>query len=190
MSSALGCQRALSQGRLTPFHGLRPPPISIDAYIDRIAKYTKCSPVCFVMALVYIDLLSQRDDNMCLTSLNIHRLLLSGTMLAAKLMDDHYYNNAYYAKVGGISTQEINNLELAMLKLLDYRLLISSEVLKTYLKHLQSGGVLMGTYDFSKHSVGKKRRSYAGTDIEETRRTQRRSSVGDYGDESLGAEPY
>ena len=32
--------------------------------------------------------------------LNVHRLLLTGVLLAAKLMDDRYYSNAYYAKVG------------------------------------------------------------------------------------------
>lgn len=42
---------------------------------------------------------SQADDRLCPSRLNIHRLLLTGAMLAAKLMDDHYYNNAYYAKV-------------------------------------------------------------------------------------------
>jgi Cyclin len=31
--------------------------------------------------------------------LNVHRLLLTGVLLAAKLMDDRYYSNAYYAKV-------------------------------------------------------------------------------------------
>ena len=34
------------------------------------------------------------------TPLNVHRLLITGILLAAKLMDDNYFNNAYYAKVG------------------------------------------------------------------------------------------
>jgi hypothetical protein len=32
-------------------------------------------------------------------------------MMAAKYYDDRYYNNEYYAKVGGISNNEINSLE-------------------------------------------------------------------------------
>jgi hypothetical protein len=32
------------------------------------------------------------------TPLNVHRLLITGVLLAAKLMDDNYFNNAYYAK--------------------------------------------------------------------------------------------
>jgi hypothetical protein len=33
-------------------------------------------------------------------------------MLGAKFADDFYYKNEFYAKIGGISKTEINNLEL------------------------------------------------------------------------------
>ena len=39
---------------LTCFCGTRAPPISIADYIARIAKYSKCSPVCFIMAWSYL----------------------------------------------------------------------------------------------------------------------------------------
>lgn len=42
---------------------------------------------------------AQADEAMRPVPLNVHRLMLTGVLLAAKLMDDHYYNNAYYAKV-------------------------------------------------------------------------------------------
>ena len=37
------------------FHGKRVPPISLPAYLERIAKYTKVSPACFVVAVIYMD---------------------------------------------------------------------------------------------------------------------------------------
>lgn len=43
----------------TVFHGRRQPSISIQDYIQRLAKFSKCSPICFVMALIYIDKLQQ-----------------------------------------------------------------------------------------------------------------------------------
>lgn len=49
-------------GKKTEFHGARQPPISIDDYLRRIAKYAKCSPVCFVMAHTYIERLAQVPD--------------------------------------------------------------------------------------------------------------------------------
>ncbi|KZV32420.1 hypothetical protein F511_03703 [Dorcoceras hygrometricum] len=106
---------------ITIFHGLRAPSLSIQQYIDRIFKYSCCSPSCFVIAHIYLDRFIQRM-NSCLTSLNIHRLLITGVMVAAKFMDDAFFNNAYYARVGGVSTTEMNRLETRFLFAVDFRL--------------------------------------------------------------------
>ncbi len=42
----------------------------------RILKYAGCSPECFVLALVYIDRLIQRNG-VSLCSLNIHRIIIT-----------------------------------------------------------------------------------------------------------------
>ena len=49
-------------------------------------------------------------------------------MLAAKFFDDLFYNNAFYAKLGGVSPGEMNALELELLHLLDFALFIKPEV--------------------------------------------------------------
>lgn len=72
---------------ITLFHGLRAPSLSIQQYIDRIFKYSCCSPSCFIIAHIYVDRFIQRM-NLCLTSLNVHRLLITSVMVAAKFMDD------------------------------------------------------------------------------------------------------
>ena len=46
-------------------------------------------------------------------------------MLAAKFLDDHYYNNAYYAKIGGIQKSEINLLEIEFVRRIDFNLNVS-----------------------------------------------------------------
>ena len=33
---------------------------------------------------------------------SVHRLLITAVMLAAKLTDDNYYNNAFYARVSSV----------------------------------------------------------------------------------------
>lgn len=43
-------------------------------------------------------------------------------MLATKFFDDRYYNNEYYARVGGIGASEMNLLERDFLQLLNFRL--------------------------------------------------------------------
>jgi hypothetical protein len=166
---------------LTVFHGLRAPPISVEAYLVRIAKYAKCSPACFVQGLALVFRLAKRDAAYQLTSLNVHRLVLTGVLLSAKFLDDHYYNNAFYAKVGwkvqraaheanrplrtavlhsafvpdvhpsspvrllpcapaqvgGVSTAELNRLEVEMLQLLSFRLLVPREELEQLLVDAQ-----------------------------------------------------
>ncbi|KAI4304495.1 hypothetical protein MLD38_039994 [Melastoma candidum] len=111
---------------LTIFHGVRAPALSVCQYIDRIYKYFGCSPSCFVMAVIYVDRFL-RNTEVLLTSLNVHRLLITSMTIAAKFMDDAFFNNAYYAKVGGVSTSELNRLELKFLFSIDFRLQVSLE---------------------------------------------------------------
>jgi len=89
--------------QLTVFHGLRAPPISIEAYLVRIAKYAKCSPACFAHSMVHMLKLAQQDPSFAPTRLNVHRLVLTGVLISAKFLDDRYFNNAFYAKVCRLS---------------------------------------------------------------------------------------
>jgi len=140
--AAGGAPGAAAAARVTLFHGLRPPPIGLAAYLERIAKYSRCSPVCFVVGLAYLQRLAAADPAALAPSpLNVHRLALTATMLAAKFLDDHYYNNAYYAKIGGIGTGEMNRLEVEMLGLLGHRLYLSPTALRSFVAQLEGGGV-------------------------------------------------
>ena len=67
-----------------------------------------------------------------------HKLMLAALCRAAKLTDDNFYNNSYYAKIGGIATPELNRLELLLLKLLDFRLVVPAAELRGVLQRLQS----------------------------------------------------
>ncbi|KAK8326712.1 hypothetical protein V6Z11_A11G134400 [Gossypium hirsutum] len=61
-------------------------------------------------------------------------------MVAAKFIDDTYFNNAYYARVGGISTAELNRLEMKFLLSLDFRLQVSINTFRRYCLQLQKEG--------------------------------------------------
>ncbi|KAK9161208.1 hypothetical protein Syun_007549 [Stephania yunnanensis] len=117
------------RGTITIFHGLRAPTLSIQQYIERIFKYSSCSPSCFVVAHIYLDRYLQKGD-VYLTFLNVHRLLITSVMIAAKFVDDAFFNNAYYAKVGGVSTAEMNSLEMDFLFSLDFRLHVTVDAFK------------------------------------------------------------
>jgi len=59
-------------------------------------------------------------------------------MLAAKFFDDQYYNNKYYAKVGGITPSEMNTLEVEFLFMAKFSLFVSSDTYSKYYLELQS----------------------------------------------------
>ncbi|XP_042474991.1 cyclin-P3-1-like [Macadamia integrifolia] len=124
---------------VTTFHGLRVPSLGIRKYIDRIFKYSCCSPSCFVIAYIYIDRFIQRMD-VHLTSLNVHRLIITSVMVAAKFFDDAFFNNAYYARVGGVSTSEMNRLEMKFLFGLDFRLHVTVTTFEWYGQLLEKEG--------------------------------------------------
>lgn len=47
-------------------------------------------------------------------------------------MTFRFYNNAYYARVGGVSTSEMNKLEMKFLFSLDFRLHVTVETFGKY----------------------------------------------------------
>jgi len=118
------------------FHSLKVPPIGTSDYLNRIVKYAYCSPECFIFALIYLDRLITANKNCHITPYNVHRLLITSVLLAAKVRDDTYYSNAYYSAIGGISNAEINKLEGAFLVLVDFDLFVSPETYDQYRTYL------------------------------------------------------
>jgi len=116
---------------ITKFHALRAPSISIYDYVERIFKYAACSSECFVLALIYIDRIIQRQG-FVINSLNVHRVVITSIMLAAKFFDDHYFKNGFYAKVGGVPCNEMNSLEVEFLFLLNFSLHVPPETYRKY----------------------------------------------------------
>ncbi|CAN7008028.1 hypothetical protein IGI04_010824 [Brassica rapa subsp. trilocularis] len=125
------------------FHGLSRPSITIQSYLERIYKYADCSSSCFVVAYVYLDRFTHRQPSLPINSFNVHRLLITSVMIAAKFLDDLYYNNAYYAKVGGISTKEMNLLELDFLFGLGFDLNVTPNTFHAYFSYLRKEMTLL-----------------------------------------------
>jgi hypothetical protein len=71
-------------------------------------------------------------SNFLLTDLNVHRVVITSVLLAAKFFDDAYYNNAYYAKVGGVMVSEMNGLEVDFLFRINFSLHVTPEVFGKY----------------------------------------------------------
>lgn len=71
-------------------------------------------------------------------SYNIHRIILTSVRLANKYNDDNFYKNSYFAKIGGISCNELNELEKEYLFLLNFNLYVSLDDYVLYYNQLNS----------------------------------------------------
>lgn len=104
----------------TVFDGEEPAPTSPHDYLVRICKYGHCSRWAFVCAWVYIQRFCAATGAR-LSSHNIHRLLITSFVTAAKLRDDTYFANNYYASIGGVSLRDMNKMEAIFLTALNWR---------------------------------------------------------------------
>lgn len=119
------------------FHALELPCITPVEYLRRLARYCYCSRSVFIIAFFYLKKIqSLTSFNLSINSLSIHRLLLTTVLLATKATDDILYDNAHFAKVGGLGVAELNTLELEMLKILDFRLHVTKEQFEQFEHHL------------------------------------------------------
>jgi len=57
-------------------------------------------------------------------------------MVAAKFLDDLYYSNKHWARIGGLNLQEVNTLELKLLFLLSFSVGVSRDDYQEYLQGL------------------------------------------------------
>lgn len=145
------------QSTLLRFHGCNVPGIGLDAYFDRILKYCPSTADVFISLLVYLDRIATKGFSLSsnpesslffLDSYNVHRLVIAGMTVASKFFSDVFYKNSRYAKVGGLSVEELNNLELQFLLLLDFKLLIGIEELQRYadfILNYQDAAAVSGT---------------------------------------------
>ncbi|CBK20800.2 uncharacterized protein [Blastocystis hominis] len=100
-----------------------------------IYRYFNCSAECYLLSLIYINRVI-RINRFIINTYSVHRLILTSMMVAAKYFDDVYYTNTFYAEVGGISVNEINNLEVDFLCRIGFNLFVSTEEFRQYYKDI------------------------------------------------------
>ena len=126
----------LTNQNVTRFHSRSAPSIGIIDYLQRIVKYASIERVCLFMILVYMDRVCERNTNFTISSLTVHRFILAACTTASKAFCDSFLTNTTYAKVGGISTKELNVLEIEFLYLIDWKLCIDLESIQSYYVNL------------------------------------------------------
>ena len=116
---------------ISVFTSNKTPQISIKKYLTRIMKYSKPETSTVIICLIYIDKICE-NSSLQLSIYNIHRIILSCMILALKYNEDDYYSNKYYAKVGGISLKELNELEYNIMVLLQFNFFVDDITYEKY----------------------------------------------------------
>jgi hypothetical protein len=88
----------------------------------------------------YVDRLCALYPAFTISSLTVHRFLITAATVAAKGLSDSFWTNSTYARVGGVSTKELALLELEFLRRLEWRIVPKPEVLVDYYRGLVERG--------------------------------------------------
>jgi len=126
----------LRSGVLTRFHSRTPPGISVLDYLQRLAKHATLTPPLLLSMVYYIDRLCSLYPAFTITTLTVHRFLITAATVAAKGLSDSFWNNALYARVGGVKLAELGLLELEFLYRVDWKIVPNPEVLVDYYRGL------------------------------------------------------
>jgi hypothetical protein len=155
-SNEIACQ--------TLFYNPKIPKITLEQFLNRIRRYSPASSATYVVSIVYLTRMVMKRGQGMITMNTIHRQLLVrsefyfffffsdldqkkyfthfsliySVIIAAKYCDDLFEDNNFYAQVGGIPLREMNNLELEMLKYLDFDLQISQKEFRVFEKAIRN----------------------------------------------------
>lgn len=122
----------LKDGKLTRFHSRAPPGISCHDYLLRLIQHATLSPPILLSMVYYIDRLCALYPAFTISSLTVHRFLITAATVAAKGLSDSFWTNPVYARIGGISISELATLELDFLQRVEWRIVPKPETLVEY----------------------------------------------------------
>lgn len=84
-----------------------------------------------ILSMIYVDRFLH-STGMSITSLNVHKLLLTAIMLASKFNDDAYCSNSFFAEVGCVTLDELNQMEQTFLRCICFSLFVSESLFILY----------------------------------------------------------
>lgn len=118
--------------KITPFHSKAPPSLSISEYFVRIVNYLNLPVEVMIIGLSLMYRLgaqTKASNEVPINPLTIHRLFAACLLVAHKLYceSNFIYKNSQWAKVCGLCPKELTNLEIEVLKRLEFNHQVSSE---------------------------------------------------------------
>lgn len=111
-------------------------PIFIEDFIRRIQYYFKCSPATYIIAIHYLVTMTFMEY-IVVTDSNIFKLLGTAIWVAHKFVDDQGECGPYhYAKILGISKNDVNKLEIEFLQLNNWKISVNKNQISALLQYV------------------------------------------------------
>ncbi|KAJ9450575.1 Cyclin-U3-1 [Diplonema papillatum] len=114
------------------------PDIQLEDYLWRICDYTYISPTTLLMACIYIDRLIL--EGLILSQLNVFKLFFTSVRVASKVHELRSLSNKNFAVVGGVTTDQMNQLESLFMRDFKWRLWVDHEQFVQYCQRLMPPG--------------------------------------------------
>jgi len=111
-----------SQASATIFDAAQVPELTVRKFLDFVIQERMCPKECLIISLIYCDRLALRHPSFAITRYNVHRLLLALLIVSAKVIDDFYCRNSFFAQATRISVQDVNAMELQLCYMLNFSL--------------------------------------------------------------------
>ena len=113
------------------FTSYKKPSLSIKDYLFRIQNYTEAEDNTIIIALMYIDRLSD-ISSVLLTPYNVHRILFVSILLAIKYNEDICFAFDFYAKIAGIPISDLKKMERDFVYLIKFKFYIDKDEFEIY----------------------------------------------------------
>ncbi|KAF2237066.1 cyclin-domain-containing protein [Viridothelium virens] len=122
------------------FFSKKPPPISLEAYLERLHRYCPMSTAVYLAGGAYIHSICVEERSVPITARTAHRLVLASLRVAMKALEDLRYPQQRFAGVGGVSGRELMFLEVSLCYMIDFELFMNVERLRAKMLALQQAG--------------------------------------------------
>ncbi len=107
--------------------------MEIDEFIERIVNYLHIDNTLLVLSMMNLD--KVLSNKFILTENNVHKMIFMCFMETQKFYEDESYKNKDYARVCGVSIDELLLMEVSFMEIINFNLYIKDEDYQNYYKN-------------------------------------------------------
>ena len=119
------------------FNTSKKPSVPVKKFLERVVKYCQPEPSTFITSLIYLDNILLKTKTK-LTWMNGFKLFYACFVCSMKYNEDKHNSNKFYAKVCGLSFNDLLIMEYTALKYLDFKLYVNTETYDLYFNNIYS----------------------------------------------------